>query len=76
MPELTHRCYLSLGNPKPGAADYELFTGDPAGAAASLDRYAEAGCAEIGLDVLPADSTDAILEAIERFANDIRPRLK
>jgi probable F420-dependent oxidoreductase len=75
-PELTTRCNLSLGPSSPGANDYELFTGDPGAAAATLDRYAAAGCAEVVFDLFPRDSTDGMLESIERFDREIRPLLK
>jgi len=41
-----------------------------------LGRYAAAGCAEVVFDLFPRDSTDGMLESLERFHRDIRPLLK
>jgi probable F420-dependent oxidoreductase len=72
MPQLTTRCNLGPNSPPPTANDHELY-GEPAAIAATLDRYAAAGCAEVVFDLYPRESTDAMLETLERFASEIRP---
>ena len=74
VPELTTRCSLGPGGALTGSGEWEL-DGDPAAIAETLDRYASAGCTEILLDLFPRDSTEAMLETMERFATEIRPIL-
>lgn len=73
-PELTTRCSLGPGGALTGRGEYEL-DGDPAAIATTLDRYAAAGCAEVLLDLFPRDSTDGMIETMERFAQEVRPLL-
>lgn len=73
-PDLTTRCSLGPGGALTGSGEYEL-DGDPAAIAATLDRYAAAGCTDVMFDLFPRDSTEAMLETMERFATEIRPLL-
>ena len=75
VPELTTRCSLGPGGALTGTGEYEL-TGDPAAIAATLDRYAAVGCTEVLFDLFPRDSTDGMLDAMERFSAEIRPLLR
>jgi probable F420-dependent oxidoreductase len=70
-PELTTRCNFGP-NLSVGSRDYELY-GEPAAIAEKLSRYAAAGCAEVILDLIPRDSTTAMLEAMDRFTQEVRP---
>jgi probable F420-dependent oxidoreductase len=72
VPELTTRCNLGPHGPAPSPNDYELY-GEPAAIAATLNRYAAAGCAEVIFDLFPRDSTDGMLETLERFTREIWP---
>jgi probable F420-dependent oxidoreductase len=72
VPELTTRCNLGPAGPPPSPNDYDLY-GEPAAIAAALGRYAAAGCVEVGFNLFPHDSTDGMLESLERFASEIRP---
>jgi probable F420-dependent oxidoreductase len=72
VPELTARCNLGPGQPVANTSDSDLF-GEPDDIAAKLNRYAEAGCVETIFDLYPRDSTEGMLETLERFASDVRP---
>jgi probable F420-dependent oxidoreductase len=73
-PEASTRCNLGPNSVAPTDSDYELY-GEPAAIASTLARYAAAGCAEVILDLYPRESTDGMLETLERFATEIRPLL-
>jgi probable F420-dependent oxidoreductase len=75
VPELTTRCNLWPGRQGPGAGDYDLF-GEPDAIAATVSRYAEAGCAEMVFDLFPRDTPDAMLGTLDRFAAEVREKLQ
>jgi probable F420-dependent oxidoreductase len=70
-PELTTRCNFGPSQPA-GSRDYELY-GEKSQLIEKLNRFAAAGCAEVVFDLVPRDSTAAMLEAMELFAEEVRP---
>jgi probable F420-dependent oxidoreductase len=71
MPVLSTLCELDP-TASEGPEDWRL-AGSADTIASKLRRYAQAGCSEVVLGLLPRDSTEGMLETMDTFALRVRP---
>lgn len=68
------RCDVGVGLPAEGARPDQLF-GDADEVLEGIERYRQAGCTDLVIDLVPRGSQQELLEALERFADVVKGEL-